>query len=66
MGSKGVFLGVLGASLVVKSGLIILIWANEVPFLVTPKWSKRGHFSHFGGAKNGTSVARIKILRPLL
>ena len=24
------------------------------------------HYSHFGGAKNGTSVARIKILRPLL
>ena len=60
------FWGVLGASLVYKSGLRLLIRATEVPFLVTPKWSKRGHFSHFGGAKNGTSVAQIKILRPLL
>ena len=60
LGSQGVvFLGVLGASLVYKTGLRILIRATEVPFLVTPKWSKRGHF---GGAKNGTSVARIKIL----
>ena len=26
----------------------------------------RGHFSLFGGTENGTSDARIKILRPLL
>ena len=31
----------------------------------TVKQSKRGHFSHFGGTKNGTSGARIEILRPL-
>ena len=28
--------------------------------------AKTGHFSHFGGTKNGTSGARIKIPRPLL
>ena len=40
IGSLGVFLGVLGASWVSKSGLGILIWAPEVPFLVPPKWLK--------------------------
>ena len=33
-----------GGGLVYKSGLRILIRAPEVPFLVPPKWSKRGHF----------------------
>ena len=32
----------------------------------TPKMGHFGHFGHFGGTKNGTSGARIKILRPLL
>ena len=32
----------------------------------TPKMGHFGHFGHFRGTKNGTSGARIKILRPLL
>ena len=48
-----------------KSGLRILIWAPQVPFSVPPKTPKMGHFGYFGGTKNGTSGARIKILRPL-
>ena len=48
-GFRGVF--------VLRSGLWILIWAPEVPFLVPPKTPKMGVF--------GTSSARIKILRPL-
>ena len=43
-----------------KSGLGILIRAPEVPYLVPPKPPKRGHFSRFGGTKNGTSGAPIK------
>ena len=38
LGSQGVYLGVLRASLVFKSGLRILVRAPEVPFLVPPKW----------------------------
>ena len=45
-------------------GLKILISAAEVPFLVPPNWLKRPHFSQFGGTRNGTSGAEIKILRP--
>ena len=63
--SLGVFLGVLGASLVNNSGLRILIRATKVPFL-PPKWLKWPRFDHFGGTKNDTLVARIKILRPCL
>ena len=48
-----------------KSGLRILIRAPEVPFLVPPKTPKMGVFGYFGGTENGTSGARIKILRPL-
>ena len=68
-GSQSVLMGVLGGVFVLKSGLRILIRAPEVAFLVPPEWLKLGHFSqfsHFGAAKNGTSGARIKILRPLL
>ena len=50
---------------VLKSGLTILIRALEVPFLVPPKRLKRPYFSHLGGTRNGTSGARIKIVRPL-
>ena len=31
----------------------------------TLKMAKTGYFGHFGGIKNGTSGAPIKILRPL-
>ena len=31
----------------------------------TPKMAKMGYLGHFGGIKNGTSGAPIKILRPL-
>ena len=41
---------------------VVLELAPEVPFLVPPKM---GVFGYFGGAENGTSGARIKILRPL-
>ena len=56
-------MGVLGGVFVLKSGLRILIRAPEVPFSVPPKMPKMGVFGHFGGTKNGTSGARIKILR---
>ena len=56
-GFRGVF--------VLKSGLRILIRTPEVPFLVPPKTPKMGVFGYFGGTENGTSGARIKILRPL-
>ena len=62
LGSLGVF---LGASLVYKSGLRILIRATEVPFLVPPEWPKQGHFSHFGGTKNctlGTQIGPRKVI----
>ena len=39
--------------------------APQVPILVPPKTPKMGHFGYFGGTENGTSGARIKILRPL-
>ena len=65
-GSQGVFLRVLGVVLVYISGLRILIWAPEVPFMVPLEWVILIIFSHFGGTKNGTSDARIKILRPHL
>ena len=48
-----------------KSGLRILIQAPQVPFLVPPKTPILGVFGYFGGTENGTSGARIKILRPL-
>ena len=46
------------------AGLKILISAPEVPFLLPPNWLKWGRFSQFGGTRNGTSGAKIKILRP--
>ena len=55
--SRGVFVS--------KSGLRILIRAPEMPFSVPPKTPKMGVFGYFGGTKNGTWGARIKILRPL-
>ena len=58
-------MGVLGGVFVLKSGLRILIRAPQVPFLVPPKTPKMGVFGYFGGTENGTSGARIKILRPL-
>ena len=58
-------MGVLGGVFVLKSGLRILIRTPEVPFLVPPKTPKMGVFGYFGGTENGTSGARIKILRPL-
>ena len=58
-------MGVLGGVFVLKSGLRILIQAPQVPFLVPPKTPKMGVFGYFGGTKNGTWGARIKILRPL-
>ena len=58
-------MGVLGGVFVLKSGLRILIRTPEVPFLVPPKTPKMGVFGYFGGTKNGTWGARIKILRPL-
>ena len=58
-------MGVLGGVFVLKSGLRILIRAPEVPFSVPPKTPKMGVFGYFGGTENGTSGARIKILRPL-
>ena len=64
-GSQSVKMGILGGVFVLKSGLRILIWAPEVPFLVPPKTPKMGVFGYFGGTENGTSGARIKILRPL-
>ena len=65
IGSKSVEMRVLGGVFVLKSGLRILIRAPEVPFLVPPKTPKMGVFGYFGGTENGTSGARIKILRPL-
>ena len=56
-GFRGVF--------VLRSGLWILIWAPEVPFLVPPKKPKWPIFCVLEGTKNGTSGVRIKILRPL-
>ena len=58
-------MGVLGGVFVLKSGLRILIRAPKVPFLVPPKTPKMGVFGYFGGTENGTSAARIKIVRPL-
>ena len=58
-------MGVLGGVFVLKSGLRILIRAAEVPFLVPPKMPKMGVFGYFGVTENGTSGARIRILRPL-
>ena len=58
-------MGVLGGVFVLKSGLRILIRTPEVPFLVPPKTPILGVFGYFGGTKNGTWGARIKILRPL-
>ena len=58
-------MGVLRRVFVSKSGLRILIWAPQVPFSVPPKTPKMGVFGYFGGTENGTSGARIKILRPL-
>ena len=61
-------MGVLGEVFLLKSGLRILIQAPEVPFLVptkSSKWVIFAVFDHFGGTENGTSGARIKILRPL-
>ena len=56
------YFGGFGGYFVLKSGLRILIWAPEVPFLEPTKWPKRGHFSHFGGTRNGASGVRNKIL----
>ena len=58
-------MGVLGGVFVLKSGLRISIWAPQVPFSVPPKTPKMGVFGYTGGTENGTSGARIKILRPL-
>ena len=58
-------MGDLGGVFVLKSGLTILIGAPEVQFSVPPKTPKMSVFGYFGGTKNGTSGARIKILRPL-
>ena len=41
------------------------VHAPEVPFPVPPKTPKMGVFGYFGVTENGTSGARIKILRPL-
>ena len=58
-------MGVLGGVFVLKSGLRILIRAPEVPFSLPPQTPKKGGFGFFGVTENGTSGARIKILRPL-
>ena len=58
-------MGVLGGIFVSKSGLRILIRSPQVPFLMPPKTPILGVFGYFGGTKNGTWGARIKILRPL-
>ena len=67
-------MGVLGGVFVLKSGLRILIWAPQVPFLV-PKTPKTGHFGCFWlfwGYKNqiqpnpeevGTRRLRMKFLK---
>ena len=39
-------------------------YSNNV-LLVPPKWLRLPRFGGFGGTKNGTSGARIKIPRPL-
>ena len=52
-----------------KSGLGILIQAPKVPFFVPSKrrkWAVLAVLGRFGGSKNGTSGAQIKIPRPLL
>ena len=41
-------MGVLGGVFVLKSGLRILIWAPQVPFLVPPKTPILGVFGYFG------------------
>ena len=64
-GSQSVQMGVLEGVFVLKSGLRILIWAPQMPFSVPPKTPKMGVLGYFGGTENGTSGARIKILRPL-
>ena len=46
-------MGVLGGVFVLKSGLIILIRAPQVPFLVPPKTPILGVFGYFGGTKKG-------------
>ena len=58
-------MGDLGEVFVLKSGLRNLIRAPGMPFSVPPKTPKMGVFGYFGGTENGTSGARIKILRPL-
>ena len=61
-------MGVLGVVWISKSGLGILIRASEVPFFVPSKrqnWAVLAVLGRFEGTKNGTSGARIKILRPL-
>ena len=40
-------------------------WSSQVPFFVPQKRPKWLHFGRFGGTKNGTWGALIKILRPL-
>ena len=61
-GSQSVQIGVLGGVFVLKSVHRNSIRATEVPFSVPPKWPILGVL---GGTENGTSGARIKILRPL-
>ena len=59
---------VIGGFRGVSGGFRILVRAPEVPFSVPPKrwkWVILGVFGYFGGTENGTSGARIKILRPL-
>ena len=61
-------MGVLGGVFVLKSGLRILIRDPKCHFRYPPKrrkWVILGVFGYFGGTKNGTSGALIKILRPL-
>ena len=63
-GSWGGFLGVLGLVCIEK-------WSRnfdsgiQSAIFDTLKMEKTGYFGHFGGIKNGTSGAPIKILRPL-
>ena len=54
-----------GEMLAWKSDLRFHFRAPEVPFLGTWKWPLLSKMAHFGYQKNGTSIAQIKILRPL-
>ena len=45
---------------VLKSGLKILVWAPEVPFLVPPKTPKMGHFGFLGVPKMALRVPESK------